>query len=389
MIRTSEARWRNLGAAAGGLAAALFAVFDLYQWALAYAGDKFHNDFTFYYAAARIGLAHGWGSIYNLGLQQSELTAMGSGITIAQLARFISPPPVAWLAVPFTPLPYPIAYWIWSALLVGALAVVCVLAAPGNRWIRLIFFAAAIGWLPVIYSLQLGQPGMFVALGVAGCYVLLRDRPLWAGAALGAVVLKPQLAFLVPAALLAARRDRAFLGSVIAIGGLGAASLIAVGPSGVTDYLSRLNFASSVSVNRELTLAAVFGDATITRIAEAAIAAWTLLLVYRLRHRQAEWIFVAALAGGMLATPYAHLDDLAMFGLAAFLYLRMNPPAWTWIYVLAFVLVVEGEPIWGPAPVIVAEVSALALVSAAALTSHAGRPLQQIDARPLEIRPTR
>lgn len=389
MSRSSESRWRNLGATAGAVAAVLFAVFDLYQWALAYAGDKFHNDFTFYYAAARIGAAHGWGLIYNLGLQQSELTAMGSGITIAQLARFISPPPVAWLALPFTALPYPLAYWLWSALLVGALAAVCALAAPGHRWIRLIFFAAAIGWLPVIYSLQLGQPGMFVALGVAGCYALLRDRPLWAGIALGAVVLKPQLAFLVPLALLAARRDRAFLGSVIAIGGLAAASVIAVGPGGAGDYLARLNFASTVPVNRELTLAAVFGDAGTARIAEALIAAWTLYLVYRQRHRELEWVFVTALVGGMLATPYAHLDDLAMFGLAAFLYLRTNPPAWSWSYVLAFVLVVEGEPIWGPGPVIAAEASALVLVSAAALMTRAGHPLPQIDARPLEIRPTR
>src|SRR6266581_2490724 len=114
-------RWRNLGAAAGAATAALFAIFDLYQWALAYAGDRFHNDFTFYFAAARIGLAHGWGSIYDLALQQAQLDAMGSRITIAELARYISPPPVAWLALPFTVLPYGVAYWAWSALLVGAL----------------------------------------------------------------------------------------------------------------------------------------------------------------------------------------------------------------------------------------------------------------------------
>src|SRR5439155_944824 len=139
----ASSRWRNLGAAAGAATAALFAIFDLYQWALAYAGDRFHNDFTFYFAAAKIGLTHGWG---------------------------------------------------------------------------------------LIYGLQLGQPGLFVALGVAGSYALLKaNRPLWAGVALGALALKPQLGFLVPLALLAAREYRAFLGSVIALGVLGVASVLALG----------------------------------------------------------------------------------------------------------------------------------------------------------------
>ena len=89
-------RWRNLGIAAGAVTAVLFAGFDLYQWALAYASDRFHNDLTFYYVAARIGLNHGWPSIYDLDLQQKGLDALGSGINIADLARYISPPPVAW-----------------------------------------------------------------------------------------------------------------------------------------------------------------------------------------------------------------------------------------------------------------------------------------------------
>jgi hypothetical protein len=366
-MKTSQ-RWRNLGIAAGAATSVLFALFDLYQWAAAYAGDKFHNDFTFYYAAARIGLAHGWASIYDLQLQQAELDALGSGIKIAELARYISPPPVAWLAVPLTALPYPLAYGIWSALLVGALVLAWYLAAPGARRARVIYLAAAIGWLPVIYGLQLGQPGVLVALGVAASYALLRaNRPLWAGIALGAIVLKPQLAFLVPVALLAARRDRAFVGSMIALGLLTAASAIALGSAGITAYEARLSFAAGVPVNRELTLAYFAGDASVTRVLQVAIAIWSLVLAYRLRRRGPEWPFACALVGGMLATPYVHLDDLVMLGLAAWLCLRTNTPAWTWAYAFAVILAIEGEPIWGPAPVIAGELGALALISVAAL----------------------
>ena len=370
MVTSSNpnSRWRNLGAAAGAATAGLFAIFDLYQWASAYAADRFHNDFTFYFAAARIGLAHGWPAIYDLNLQQAELDALGSGIKIAELARYISPPPVAWSALPLTALPYPVAYWTWSGLLLVTLGLTWYLAAPGAGRARVIHLVAAVGWLPVIYALQLGQPGILVALGVAGAYALLRaNRPILAGIALGALALKPQLAFLVPLALLAARRDRAFAGSLLALGMLAAASAVALGPGGIGAYEARLSFAAGVPVNRELTLAYLIGDVTLTRAVQALIAAWSLVLAYRMRRRGPEWVFVCALVGGMLATPYVHLDDLVMLGLAAWLCLRAHPHAWTWAYMLAVAVAVEGVPIWGPLPVIAGELGALALLSVAAL----------------------
>jgi hypothetical protein len=365
---TVSRRWRNLGVAAGAVTAMLFALFDLYQWVLAYAADRFHNDFTFYYAAARIGLEHGWQSIYDLKLQQVELDAIGSRIHIAELARYISPPPVAWLAAPLTPLPYTAALGVWTVLLLAALVLTWRLAAPGAGRERLIYVAAAIGWLPVIYALQLEQPGLFVALGVAACYALLRaNRPVWAGVALGALALKPQLAFLVPVALLVARQNRAFLGSVAALGFLAVVSALALGSDGIATYEARLNFAASVPVNRELTLALLIGNLTVTRVVQVLIALWSLALVYRMRRRGPEWVFVPALVGGLLASPYLHLDDFLMLGLAAWLVLRAKTPSWAWAYVLALVIAVEGEPIWGPVPVIAGEILALVLISVAAL----------------------
>ena len=371
---TGSTRWRNLGTAAGALAASLYALFDLYQWVVAYAADHFHNDLTFYYAGARIGLAHGWGSIYDLHLQQVELDAMGSGITIAQLARFISPPPVAWLAAPFTALPFPIAYWTWSALLLAALVLTWHLAAPGAGRPRVVHLFAAVGWLPVIYGLQLGQPGLLVALGVAASYALLRaGHPGWAGVALAPLVLKPQLAFLVPLALLAARRDRAFWASVLALGLLAVASAVALGPGGIATYEARLNFAAGVPVNRELTLAPWLGNLTAARAVQAAVAAWALALVHLMRRRGPEWTFIPVLVGGLLASPYLHLDDFAMLGLAGWLYFRTQFPPWVWAYALAIVIAVEFEPAWGPLPIIVAELASLVLISVVASRAE-GRP---------------
>lgn len=385
---SASARARNLGITAGATTAGLFAVFDLYQWALAWSSDHFHNDLTFYYVAARIGADRGWGQIYDLQLQQAYLNSLGSGITVAELARYISPPPVAWLALPFTALPFTAAYFAWSALLVAALVATWQLAAPGAGRARVVLAVAAVGWLPVIYGLQLGQPGLLVALGVAGSYALLRaNRPFWAGVALGALVLKPQLAFLVPLALVASLNYRAFAGSVVALAALAGLSALALGSAGISAYVDRLNFASSVPVNRELTLAFFLGSAA--RPMQIFVAAWTMLMVYRIRRRGAEWPYALAIIGGMLATPYVHLDDLMMLGLAAWLVLRADSARWTWVYALALVIAVEGEPIWGPAPVLIGELGALALLSAAALTARDGRSLPQIAARPLEIRQRR
>jgi len=366
-------RWRNLGIASGALAATMFAGFDLYQWVAAYGSDNFHNDFTFYYAAARIGVTHGWQSIYDLGLQQSELYAIGSRIKIAELARYISPPPLAWLALPFTLLPYPFAYMLWSALLLAALAGTWYLGAPGAGPARLIHLVAALAWLPVIYALQLGQPGLFVALGVAGSYALMRKhRQFLSGLALGVIVLKPQLGFLLPIALLASGRYRAVAGAAVGIGLLLLSSAVNLGPDGIAAYAQRLSFAADVPVNRQLTLALVIGDLAAARLVQGAIAIWALALVYRLRKQSPEWMFVLAILGGLLATPYLHIDDLVMLGLAVWLYLRIRGrPRWSWAFVLALVIAAEGIPEWGPLPFIAGEIAFLVLLSVAALRRQA------------------
>jgi Glycosyltransferase family 87 len=373
---------RNLLIAAGAVTAVLFTAFDLYQWALAYASDNFHNDLTFYYIAAQIGLNHGWQSIYDLRLQQEALDALGSRIQIAELARYISPPPVAWLVVPLTLLPFRVAYMVWSALLLGALGWTWYLAAPGTGRIRLIHLAAAVGWLPVIYGLQLGQPGLFVALGVAGSYTLLRQgRQFGAGIALGVLVLKPQLAFLIPAALLVGGRYRAFWGSVVAIGALAVAATLVVGPSGISTYEQRLNFAAGVPVNQALTIAPYIGSVLETRVFQVALAIWSVGLAYAFRRRGHEWILIPTLVGGLVASPYLHLDDLIMLGLAAWLYVRTSPqPGWTWVLVLALVIAAEGIPFWGPLPVIAGELAALALLSLIAMLEADHRDGEHHDA---------
>jgi hypothetical protein len=355
---------RNLAIAGAGAAAVILAGYDLWLWLTNYLGDNFHNDFTFYFAAARLGLAHGWSHLYDLKLQQEQLDAIGSRITVAQLARYVSPPPLAWLAVPLTLLPYRVAYWVWSAILLAALGVVWQLVAPGRGRARVLVLIAAVGWLPVIYGLQLGQPALLVAAAVAASYALLQGKSEWAaGAVLGLLVLKPQLALLVPATLLVTGRWRAFAASAVALAVLGVASAIALGPHGIADYEGILSFATTVPENQSQTLAPWIHNLEVTRVVQAVIAVWAVALAYRLRARGLETTLAIALVGGLAASPYVHYDDLTMLGLAILLFMRGPCPRGTYVYALALFIVAEGFPVWGAGPVLVGELGALLLLS--------------------------
>jgi len=171
---------------------------------------------------------------------------------------------------------------------------------------------------------------------------------------------------LVPAALLASGHYRAFWGSVVALGALALIAAVMVGPSGIATYQERLSFAAGVPVNRELTIAGIIGNVAVARVIQFAVAVWSLILVYRFRRHGHEWIFIPALVGGLVASPYLHLDDLVMLGLAGWLYLRTSPPpGWSWLAVFALVIAAEGIPFWGPLPLFVGEVLALLLISVA------------------------
>src|SRR4029077_18703401 len=186
---------------------------------------------------------------------------------------------------------------------------------------------------------QLGQPALLVAVGVAACAALLRRNDDWAaGAVLGVLVLKPQLALLVPPALLIVGRWRAFAGSVIVLGVLAIASAIALGPGGISTYEARLSFATTVTKNQSETLAPWINNLYVARAAQLAIAVWTLALAFQLRRHGTDTTLAVALVGGLAASPYVHWDDLTVLGLAALLYLRAPHPRWSWVYALGLAI---------------------------------------------------
>src|SRR5882762_10002369 len=101
-------------------------------------------DFYVYYLAAQLGRVHGWAAIYDPSVFLPPVTS-----AIGKPLPYLNPPELAWLVTPLSYLPYTLAGWIWTGLLVGALGLTCYLVAPGRKLVRLIHLVGAAALLPV------------------------------------------------------------------------------------------------------------------------------------------------------------------------------------------------------------------------------------------------
>jgi hypothetical protein len=95
--------------------------------------------------------------------------------------------------------------------------------------------------LPAAWDYQLGQiDGLLVLPMVAAAVLIATDRQFVAGLLLSLALLKPQTAWLVPIALLAAGEWRAVLGMVVGVACWAGVSICLIGPGGIGQWLSLL-----------------------------------------------------------------------------------------------------------------------------------------------------
>ena len=131
-----------------------------------------------------------------------------------------------------------------------------------------------------------------------------------AGAALSLFGLKPQLAFLVPVALLVAGHYRMLAGLAIAGGLLAAASLLIIGAGGAGGWVAAIQAASRVG-QEAYSLRGWLGTSPWVLGLEAAAAGAALVAAWR-HSENLALILGAAVVGSLLATPYLHLQDLSL-----------------------------------------------------------------------------
>jgi Glycosyltransferase family 87 len=283
-------------------------------------------DFHTYAAAARVGVEQGWSHIYD----QARVSVEQKLLVPGEVDQpFISPPTVAWLVAPLQPLPYEASYYLWAALTLAAFAGALAWSATSRGAVRWIEVAAAVAPWWVLEAVRVGQVVPLVAAGMAVAWRLLReDRNGAAGLVLALLLLKPNTAFVVPFALVAAGRFRTFAtfsaaGAVVAIVGL-----ITLGGDGVSAYLSQLtgplpHGGDSLTLERALR---VHGwAATAMRI---VIIAAVLVAAFRLR-RSPGSVLVVGILGSLVAVPYLHASDLCLLVVAALIVWEERPAlAW-------------------------------------------------------------
>jgi len=305
-----------------GVVALLLAVELLHFWRGA---ENVGLDFHGYEAAARVGQQSGWGQIYDQGLVRAAERQL---VPHQSTLRFISPPPVAWLADLVTPLPYGAAYSVWAALMLSALAFALAWSTPYGGRARLIAVAVAIVPWWVLHALYVGQIVPLVAAGVVIAWRLMRaERDIAAGIVLSVVVLKPQTAAVAPLALLAAGRYRAFGAWVAAATALAGTSLLTIGPHGLAQYLNALdNLPPSSS---DVTLAGALAlNGAAAGISSALIVGAALVTAHRVRSTPGLAIAAGVLAS-LLATTYLYENDLCLLGAAGWILWHEWPtPFW-------------------------------------------------------------
>ena len=320
-------------------------------------------DFALYYVGAEIGLRHGWAHVYDLGLQQQFFAAVRPGDLFDWRRYFVSPPPVAWLVAPLTALPLEAAYWAWTAVSTSAFLAFGWAAAPGRGPGRAVLLLAGAGLYPVLLAVQNGNVALLVgASALLGWWLLHRGRPVWAGVALAGLALKPQVAGLVPLALLLAGHRRTFVAFAVSAGALAMVALATLGPEGIGQLRSALALESGRDANLRWTLALVAPAPIATGLQAVAVAA-ALLAAWRARGsaHAVEIAFLAGIAGTLLAAPYHNAADFLAIVPATWLLLRTGPGRLGWAWAAVGFLACYAAAALGPLPLIVFTAGLLAL----------------------------
>jgi hypothetical protein len=343
---------RRLWAAVGLLVGLILIAWDLWAAAGTYIAQyAVRNDFRLAYGAALVGIRNGYGHLYDLAAQRAAIESLGGGFNPQP---FISPPPLAWLVTPLLLLPFPVALVVWTVLLVAALVWTWYLLAPSDGLARVAHLALLLGVFPVAFGVMVGQPGALVAAAVATAWWLMRrQHAVWAGLSLSLIILKPQMAFLVPICLLVSGHARTFGAWFAASIVIGLVALALLGPDGVARYRDVLAQTQTPAwdITRRYSISGPIGLGPLLNVTQVAVVAIAIVAAWRRRQHGPEIPIAAGIAGSLLATPYLGFQDFVMLVVAGWLVIRAGVNAWQVVLLvvgyalLQFVIVVLAVPI--------------------------------------------
>jgi alpha-1,2-mannosyltransferase len=182
------------------------------------AGKPLGTDFVSFWTASQLALSGRAAEAYDIAAHWAAQKALFGG-SVAYTA-FFYPPPYLLICLPLATLPYFLALALWLSSTCLAFAKV-VRAYGGARadWLTILAFPA------VLLNAGHGQNGFLSAALIGGGALWLDKRPRLAGLCFGAMAFKPQLALMIPVALIAARRWTTLVFGAFAATLMGLASL--------------------------------------------------------------------------------------------------------------------------------------------------------------------
>ncbi len=240
-------------------------------------------------------------------------------------------PPVLYaLAMPLAALPYGAALGIW----LGASYFALVALAHHIIGHRLVWIAALA--YPGLYANSVqGQSGFLVAALLAGGLLALEKRPVLAGVLFSLLIVKPQFGILLPVALIAAGRWRAFMAAAVSGCALVAASALVFGPESWFAFLNGLSEARHNALDRGAMgyyiLQSLFGilrqnglPLNVAYGAQALLAIGVAIGIWRLwrSDNDRNLKYAALIVGSLLISPYCMDYDLVLLAPAIAFALR-------------------------------------------------------------------
>ena len=321
----NEPRLRRWGMA---LAAACLFLWGLDVWTHTRAGvtnaagEQLGRDFINYWSGARLAAEGRAALAYDFGAFLAWERAHTA--PNAEFKWYGYPPVNMLLTLPLAAMPFAPALFAWLAA--GTTACWALLARLTDRTAAgLALLAAPAAYLNAVA----GQNGLWVAALLGGGLMALPRRPLLAGVLFGLLCFKPHLGLLIPVALMAGGRWRAFAAAAGTVIGLALGSWLLLGPEAWAGFLRNAPFHRELLETNETLWPRMPGVFTAVRMAGGEPAAGYALQAVStlLAAAGVFWIWrrpgsqdvknAVLVVGAFLATPYAWDYDLVVLVFAA------------------------------------------------------------------------
>jgi len=296
------------------------------------------SDYVTWATAGRLAAANPH-ALYDTAAQTAVQEQLLGGLPPLGLRTFGSPPPVAWLFAPLSPLSLTAGAAVFEIVsllsLLAAVVMLCRLwPSTTSRRERIMTAGCAVFTVAAVRVLGLAQIDCLILPAAAlGMVCAVRGRGFSAGLALSVMLIKPQLIWVALPVLLITGHRATFLGMLTGVGLGGVVATVLVGPawpSGWATVLSEPGWAPALADGLP-GLAIRVGQQPWLGSAVALVGALAgLAWAWRMRHllrRDLPVTLALVIPFSMLVAPHVFGEDASMLALPLALCVSRRPNA--------------------------------------------------------------